>query len=177
MSQPYAELTQRLADLTALEEVVGILSWDQEIVMPPGAAEARGRQLSTVQVIAHERLTDPRLAALLKTLRDDATLDATQAANVREAARDVEKATRVPAHLVRAQAETAVRGHEVWVEARKNKNFQEFAPVLTELVEIAKQRAAAIGSDKSAYDVLLDDFEPGTLPYPRRLLLGVLSCG
>ncbi len=161
MNALYAELTQRLADLTALEEVVGILSWDQEIVMPSGAAESRGRQLSTVQVIAHERLTHPRLAELLNALRDDPTLDATQVANVREAQRDVDKATRVPAHLVRAQAETAVRGHEIWVAARKDKHFAAFAPVLNELVEIAKARAAAIAPDKPAYDVLLDDYEPG----------------
>ncbi len=161
MTTAYAELTQRLADLTALEEVVGILSWDQEIVMPSGAADARGRQLSTVQVVAHERLTHPRLAELLATLRHDPTLDTTQAANVREAQRDVNKATRVPSHLVRALGETAVRGHEVWVGARKNKDFQEFAPVLTELVDLAKQRAAAIAPDRPAYDVLLDDYEPG----------------
>lgn len=161
MSQAYSELSQRLADLTALEEVVGILSWDQEIVMPSGAAGARGKQLSTVQVVAHERLTDPRLAALLAGLRHDTSLDATQAANVREAQRDVTKATRVPSALVRAQAEAAVHGHEVWVAARKNKNFQEFAPVLAHLVDLAKQRAAAIAPDKPAYDVLLDDYEPG----------------
>lgn len=161
MSEAYIELSQRLADLTALEEVVGILSWDQEIVMPSGAAEARGRQLSTVQVVAHERLTHPRLAELLASLRQDKTLDATQAANVREAQRDVDKATRVPSHLVRALGETAVHGHEVWVGARKNKDFQAFAPVLGELVELAKQRAAAIAPDKPAYDVLLDDYEPG----------------
>ncbi len=161
MTTPYAELSQRLADLTALEEVVGILSWDQEIVMPSGAAEARGRQLATVQVVAHERLTHPRLAELLAGLRQDATLDATQAANVREAQRDVVKAARVPAELVRALAATAVRGHEVWVHARKHKNFQEFAPVLTELVDLAKARAAAIAPHKPAYDVLLDDYEPG----------------
>jgi carboxypeptidase Taq len=161
MTTAYAQLSQRLADLTALEEVVGILSWDQEIVMPPGAAEARGKQLSTVQVVAHERLTDPRLAALLDGLRHDATLDATQAANVREAQRDVHKATRVPSELVRALGETAVRGHEVWVAARKHKDFRHFAPVLHELVDLAKRRAAAIAPDKLAYDVLLDDFEPG----------------
>ena len=161
MATAYAELTQRLADLTALEEVVGILSWDQEIVMPSGAAQARGRQLSTVQVVAHERLTHPRLAALLAQLHDDASLDATQAANVREAQRDVRKATRVPSELVRALGETAVRGHEVWVAARRNKKFQQFAPVLRELVDLAKQRAAAIAPGMPAYDVLLDDFEPG----------------
>ncbi len=161
MSADYAELSRRLADLTALEEVVGILSWDQEIVMPSGAAQARGRQLSTVQVVAHERLTDPLLAALLAGLQQDATLDATQTANVREARRDVQKATCVPSDLVRALGETAVRGHEVWVQARKNKNFSAFAPVLAELVDLAKQRAAAIAPDQPAYDVLLDDYEPG----------------
>lgn len=158
---PYQQLTEKLADLTALEEVVGILNWDQEIVMPPGAVQARGRQLATVQVLAHERLTDPRLGELLQQLEADATLDPTQQANVREARRDFRKATQVPPELVRALATAAVRGHDVWVGARQAKDFQLFAPVLRELVDLAKARAAAIDPHKPAYDVLLDDFEPG----------------
>ena len=48
MNPAYAELTRRLADLTAMEEAVAILQWDQEIVMPPGAVQARGQQIAAV---------------------------------------------------------------------------------------------------------------------------------
>ena len=159
--EAYRQLTRRLSDLSAIEEAIGILQWDQEIVMPPGAAEARARQISTLAVVAHERLVDPVLAALLTSLTADAELDATQKANVREALRDHRRAARIPADLVRAWGEATVRGHEVWVAARKAADFKAFQPTLQLLVDLAKRRAAAIDPDKAAYDVLLDEFEPG----------------
>lgn len=161
MNNLYADTTRRLSDLTAIEEVLGILQWDQEIVMPSGAAESRGRQIATLSVLAHERLTDPRLKAALDQLATDRSLDDVQQANVREALRDQSRAVHVPSDLVRAWGEATVRGHEVWVQARKTSDFNTFLPVLRELVDLAKRRAAAVDPSVPAYDVLLDEFEPG----------------
>ena len=160
MTSTYTTATQRLRDLTSIEEALGILQWDQEIVMPPGAVQARGRQIATLSVLAHERQVDPQFAALLGELAKDATLDDVQRANIREALRDQRRAARIPADLVRAWGEATVRGHEVWVHARKAKDFSKFQPVLEHLVALAKQRAAAVDPSKPAYDVLLDEFEP-----------------
>lgn len=159
---PYLQLTRRLSDLTALEEAIGILSWDQEIVMPKGAVEQRSRQIATLSVVRHERLSAPDLAALVDQLSRDHTLTDTQAANVREAHRDLVRTTRVPEALVRRWSETTVKAHDIWVEARKADDFSAFEPILTELVDLSRQRAAAIEPEAPAYDVLLDEFEPGT---------------
>lgn len=160
MNAAYDQATQRLSDLSAIEEALGILQWDQEIVMPSGAVGARGRQISTLSVLAHERLVDPHFALLLAQLGADASLDEVQAANVREALRDQKRALRIPADLVRAWGQATVQAHEVWVHARKAKDFSKFKPDLENLVVLAKQRAAAVDSSKPAYDVLLDEFEP-----------------
>jgi carboxypeptidase Taq len=161
MNAQYADASQRLSDLTAIEEALGILHWDQEIVMPPGATESRGRQISTLSVLAHERMTDPRLASLLETLANDPSLDDVQRANIREARRDQRRALRVPPELVRTWGQETVRAHDVWVAARKAADFGQFQPGLEKLVDLARQRAAAVDPDKPAYDVLLDEFEPG----------------
>lgn len=157
----YAQLSQRLSDLTALEEALGILQWDQEIVMPKGAVAQRGRQMAAISVMHHERLSAPELAQLVDELAGDAALDAVQAANVREAKRDLLRATRIPEALVRRWSEATVHAHDIWVQARKDEDFKAFEPILSELVELAKQRAAAIDPHMPAYDVLLDEFEPG----------------
>lgn len=157
----YARLTQRLSDLTALEEALGILQWDQEIVMPKGAVAQRSRQMATISVVHHERLSSPELARLVDQLVGDRGLDEIQAANVREAKRDLQRSTSLPEALVRRWSETTVLAHDIWVEARKADDFKSFEPVLGDLVELAKQRAAAINPQMPAYDVLLDEFEPG----------------
>src|SRR5690606_38810512 len=94
-----AELRRRLAELAALEEVLGVLAWDQEVVMPEGAAAARGRQVATVALVHHERLVDPELGALLEGLAA-AELGPVDAANVALGRRDHLRARRVPAALV-----------------------------------------------------------------------------
>ncbi|MSP91224.1 MAG: carboxypeptidase M32 [Myxococcales bacterium] len=162
LSPAYPELTRRLADLSAIEEAIGILQWDQEIVMPPGAADARARQIATLAVLHHERLTHPRHLELLSTLQGDGGgLDDVARANVREAARDHRRASRIPPDLVRAWGEATVKAHEIWVDARKHADFERFRPMLEHLVELAQRRAAAIDPHRTSYDVLLDEFEPG----------------
>lgn len=161
MNPQYTEATLRLSDLTAIEEALGILHWDQEIVMPPGAMESRGRQISTLSVLAHERMIDPKFAQLLDNLMDDCSLDEVQHANVREARRDQQRAQCIPTELIRSWGQATVRGHDIWVQARKNNDFSLFEPTLTDLVDLARKRAAAVDDRKPAYDVLLDEFEPG----------------
>ncbi len=157
----YRELSQQLGDLMALEEVLGLLQWDQEIAMPAGAIDARGRQVATLSVLQQERWCSPRLGELLGLLHSDETLGDVEKANVREALREHHKAVKLPSELVRRWGERTVAGHEIWVQARKAKDFSLFAPVLQELIDLAKQKAAILGPDQPAYDVLIDDFEPG----------------
>ena len=157
----YRELSQQLGDLMALEEVLGLLQWDQEIVMPAGAIESRGRQVATLSVLQQERWCAPRLGELLGLLQSDETLDDVENANVREALREHNKAAKLPSDLVRRWGERTVAGHEVWVQARKAKDFSQFAPVLQELIDLSRQKAAILAPDQPAYDVLIDDFEPG----------------
>ncbi len=157
----YADLTRRLSDMTAIEEALGILQWDQEIVMPKGAVAARGRQMSTLAAILHQNQSSPALGGLLRRLSESGDLDDIARANVREANRDHARAARIPEELVRRWTALTVHAHEVWVDARKAQEFSQFEPVLTELVGLARQRAAAIDSHRPVYDVLIDEFEVG----------------
>ncbi len=157
----YNEVCGKLAEITTLDEITGLLQWDQEVVMPRGAAPSRGRQCATLAVLRHQRATDARLGEQLEALHGHPELSQVEAANVREALRDWRREARMPADLVRRWGEAKVQAHEVWVDARAADDFALFAPALVELVELAKARAAAIDPDAPAYDVFIDAFEPG----------------
>lgn len=157
----YPELSRRLSDIQTLDEVLGLLQWDQDIVMPEGAVQARGRQVATVAVLQQERWAAPRLGELLRELDTSAFLSEAETANIREAMREHKKASRLPPELVRRWGELTVQAHGVWVEARKAKRFDNFAPILKELLDLAALKAQYLGPDRPAYDVLIDEFEPG----------------
>ena len=58
MSTNYQKLTQKLEEISRLGGIMGILHWDQEVIMPSGAAESRAKQLGALAGIIHEKSTD-----------------------------------------------------------------------------------------------------------------------
>ena len=45
----------------ALAQIAGRLGWDQETMMPRGAARQRGEEMAAIEGVLHARRTDPRL--------------------------------------------------------------------------------------------------------------------
>ena len=108
-----------------------MLSWDQQVNMPPGGAEIRANQMATLGRITHDREISPALGRLLDALQPYAeTLDpdSDDARLIRVAARDFEKATRVPSEFVAEFNQTTALAFQAWVEARQKSNFAIFRP-------------------------------------------------
>ncbi len=59
----------------ALAQVAGRLGWDQETMMPRGAAEQRGEEMAAMEGVLHARRTDPRIGDWLLAL-EGVALDA-----------------------------------------------------------------------------------------------------
>ena len=155
------EFTRRMHELRDLAGVIGILGWDQETFMPPKAGEPRAQQLSTMQGLYHERLSDPALGDALATLAAKTDLPGEQRAMVRNLAWERNRAVKVPSRLVRELAERQARSVEAWRTARQNKDFAAFKPHLEGLIRLKREQADALGHDGERYDALLENFEPG----------------
>ena len=152
------ELLERLAEIADLERVSMLLAWDQEVVMPPAGAQARGELRATVGRLAHERFTDERVGELLQSA---APRDELEADVVRVARRDFDKARRVPGELVAEMARAGVAAREAWLQARENSDFARLAPYLERNIELRRRYSACFPEAEHPYDPLLDDFEPG----------------
>ena len=118
----FSRLREILAQVSDLRAAASVLSWDQETYMPPGAAESRANQLSTLRRIAHEVFTADEVGHLLDDLAPIAAdLDptSTEAGLVRVIRRDYDKAVKLPTELVVAMAEAVSRGKEAWKKPAK----------------------------------------------------------
>ncbi|MFB6249353.1 MAG: carboxypeptidase M32 [Salinibacter sp.] len=164
MSDPVEDLRAHLAPIDDMESAAAVLAWDQETFMPDGGAEARARQLSTLQSTAHERFVSDETGTLLDRAAE-ATADADPlddgASLVRVTRRDYERARRVPSSLVAELSEATSRAKQAWKKARTEDDFTVFAPHLETLVDLSVEKAEAIGYDDTPYDALLQEFEPG----------------
>jgi carboxypeptidase Taq len=158
----YDDLMARERDSAALAQVAGRLGWDQETMMPRGAAEQRAEESGAMQAVLHERRTDPARGHLLAEAEDEADPgDVQMQAELHLIRRDYERATRVPARLAVELARLASRAQGEWAEARATDDFAGFAPTLAEMLALKREEAVAVARTGDAYDALLDEYEPG----------------
>ncbi len=152
----YDALVAHARETMALGQVMGRLHWDQETMMPRGAAAQRSEEIGALETVLHARKTDPRVADWLAAAEAP---DAAGAAQMRLIRREHERACKVPAELASAIARATSVAQGVWAEARRDEDVAAFLPHLTEILRLRREEAAALGGDP--YDALLDDYEPG----------------
>jgi carboxypeptidase Taq len=160
----YRELEARFGRLGALEEAIAVLHWDQAAMMPPGGAAARSEQLATLRVLAHEMLTAPDIGDRLAAADDEANrLGPWQSANLREMRRRWRHAAAVPGDLVAALSRARSESETVWRQARPANDFAAALPGLERVLMLTREAAAAKAAafNTSAYEALLDQYEPG----------------
>ncbi|MCB0118152.1 MAG: carboxypeptidase M32 [Anaerolineales bacterium] len=162
MSEKLDQLKEILGEVSDLGHAGAILSWDQQVNMPPAGGEARGQQLATLGKLAQEKFTSDEMGILLEDLKKEfPDPDTDEGALVRVTARDYNKAKRVPADFVAEQALAATQGLDAWVEAKGKSDFSIFRPFLEKNVELVKKYISFFPPADHPYDVLLDDYEPG----------------
>jgi carboxypeptidase Taq len=160
---PYRQLETRFAKLGAVEEALAMLGWDSSTMMPTGSADARGEQMSVLQVICHELVTDPQLGDLIAAAESDNTLDTWQRANLHEMRRRWLHETAVPAELVAALSKASLECEMIWREARPAGDFARVLPSLRGLLDLTREAGQARAEKLGVplYDALLDAYEPG----------------
>ncbi|KEA61750.1 Thermostable carboxypeptidase 1 [Marinobacterium lacunae] len=161
----YHSLVNQFARLHKLSHASTFLSWDQQVMMPPGGAEGRAQALAELHQIHHELLTAEYLGdwfegALQEGLSED------QQANLREMHRLWQQATCLQGDLVQAQSLAASRCEHAWREQRGNNDWAGFLPNFKEVVRLAREeaqarQAAAEGDFATPYDALLDLYSSG----------------
>ncbi|SIN90418.1 carboxypeptidase M32 [Vannielia litorea] len=167
----FNDLMAYTRETEALGQVMGRLGWDQETMMPRGAAEQRGDEMAALSGVLHARRTDPRVGDWLEAAQ--ATDPAGEAA-LRLIRRSFERTTKVPARLAAALAKTTSIAQGKWAEARKAQDVAAFVPVLDEVLKLKREEAAALASGGDLYDALLDDYEPGARAADLEAMFGAL---
>lgn len=157
------ELLERVHELADLGSALALVGWDQQVNMPHEANQVRGPQQATLQTIAHERLTAPRIGELLQALEarvKGSDYTDTDRGLVRQTRRLYDQATKLPTAFVKELAEVTAETWGAWERAKPANDFASFAPHLQKLVALKRQEAEYYGYQGSPYNALLDQFEP-----------------
>ncbi|MFC7204667.1 carboxypeptidase M32 [Haloferax namakaokahaiae] len=155
----YDRLLAKYKRVANIQNAAGLLSWDQQVIMPDEGTPARSQQMSTLSALSHELLTDDEFGDLLDEV-EASDLSDEEADVVRELRRDYERAARVPSELVEQISAASSEAIPSWKEAKAEDDFSKFAPHLEKHVELKREYAEYIDPDRDAYEVLFEDYEP-----------------
>jgi carboxypeptidase Taq len=161
---PYEQLEQEWRRLHAFHGALALLRWDAAVMMPRGSADVRGEQLAALETEYHALLTTPKITRLLDRAQANAQgLEDWQLANLREMRRARDHAIATPVSLISRLARATSRAEVLWAEARRQNDFELFAPCLEEVVQLVRDKAALLGQalGLAPYDALVDEFSPG----------------
>lgn len=163
ITSPYLDLEKRFRRMDAVGGALSMLHWDMSAMMPSGGATSRAEQLATLTTLRHGMITDPTMGDLLDAAEADPHLDVWQQANLAEMRRNWVHDAAIDADLVEAMSRACSACETTWRSARKAGDFKSVLPELEEVLNLSRQvadaKAAKLGV--SAYDALLDQYEPG----------------
>jgi carboxypeptidase Taq len=159
MEAKLKDLKTRLMEINDLHGAASLLYWDQATYMPAGGAEARGRQIATLERLAHEKFTDPAMGKLLEELRsygEDLPYDSDEASLIRVTARDYEREVKIPPAFTEELTKHLTASYEAWVKARPKDDFSIVQPYLERTLDLSRQMANYFPGYEHIADPLID---------------------
>jgi carboxypeptidase Taq len=156
-------LLQHLREIDDLRQSASLLYWDQATYMPDGGAPARGRQLSTLSKIAHEKFISPQIGDLLSALESyesESAPEGFEASLLRITKRDYLKALRVPSEFEARFSAHMAHSYETWTKAKPNNEWHSLEDVLKKTLDLSLEYSSFFHGEHPA-DSLIDDSDPG----------------
>lgn len=156
----YETLKEQLKESFHLKGALGILHWDQEVMMPKGSAQLRAGHISTLSGILHNQLVDKVGPLIDKVAEEEGHLDDYQRLNLRAMQEELSRLRKLPTSHVVELSKACSEAVHAWVPARQASDFAAFAPHLERLVALKIREADYLGYAENPYDALIDQYEP-----------------
>ena len=167
MHKTFEKLREIATSTHILSSVERTLFWDQETMMPEDGIGIKTLQKKELAALIHEKKTASEYVDTLAKLIDldsgkmltDKLCDE-HTACVKLMREDYLKAKKLPTKFVKKLAEVSSKATHVWIQARKDDDFKTFAPHLTDVIELMREKADILGYKEHPYDPMVDEFEP-----------------
>ncbi|MEM7039876.1 MAG: carboxypeptidase M32, partial [Bacteroidota bacterium] len=122
----FDQLKEKLTEIANIRGAASLLLWDQEVMMPKGAAALRARQLSTLMGLHHHKFVHEALPLLDKAMDSFDESTPFQQRNLIQTSRDVDKFVKLPNEHVRGTSQLASEAVHAWSEAKAKDDFSIF---------------------------------------------------
>ena len=157
----YAQYKTKMQKIADVKYASAVLQWDQETYLPPKGNAGRGRQIATLNEIAHQQFTDEKLGSLLLELKSKDDLSMPEKRNVQLSLEDFNRNKKLTSGFVRHLSEAINQAYHAWAKARSENCFTTFQQPLHQLIQLKKQEADMLGYQQHPYNALMNDYDKG----------------
>jgi len=163
MSKTFDSLQPYLDKAMALETARSLFEWDDQTIAPFDAAEYTSKVVGILSDEYMKCLINDDVRKIIKKLKEDKeqeNLSDKEKAIIKELDKTYEQLESIPPDEYRAFNELTLVSNRAWAKAKKDNNYEHFAPYLKKLIEYKKKFAGyRAKKGQEPYDVLLGDFE------------------
>ena len=165
MNAIFEQLSKELERVKALSMALTLFEWDNATEAPKEAVFLTAKARGILSTEFYHALMNEKIKGLLEQLNEEEDLNSYEKAVVKAVKKQYEELELIPADEYQAYSELVSKSQHIWELAKEHNNFEEFAPVLEQIIQFQKKFTdyALEGSDAfpTRYDKLLNDYEEG----------------
>lgn len=159
----YKQLKNIFKRQSHLQYLERILSWDEAVMMPPGAGNTRANALATLNRTTQKLLINKKIQALIDATKNTDNLSSWDAANLAWIEKRYKLANCIPLKLTEKFTNASILSQQAWRVLREENKWLEFLPLLENTFNHSKEIADRVSQvlQMSPYDALIDSYAPG----------------
>lgn len=164
-SQAFQYVCQNAQQAALLHSSADMLEWDERTGMPASAGDYRADQVSYLRGLAHQKRTEPKYRDYLEELFQN--IDSKHqpdriSITVSQLYRDLQRDIKLTTTIVERSARLTIKGQQTWDSARRNNCFEQFEPILADIVSLKREIGDRLREDtnRTRYEALIDEYEP-----------------
>lgn len=162
MSENFEKLKPYLDKNMAINTALSLLSWDNETLAPKESIDNTSKVMGILSDEYFQSLINDDVKNILNKLSRDKSLTPLEKSICNELKKEYQKMEVIPKQEYRAYSELISKSHHIWSRAKKENNFEIFAPCLKQIIEYKRKFTQyRIKNGKNPYNKLLEDFEEG----------------
>ena len=140
---------------------LNIISIDKQTVAPSAGSAYRDERSAYLSGELFSLETDPEIVTLLEDLKNDNNIDVEDKRAIELYYKRIMDILCIPKDEYVAFKRLCDESFDAWILAKSKANYSIFEPYLKRVIESKKKLYGYRNSDKSIYNQMLDDFEPG----------------
>lgn len=162
MNPVMEELKPHLDRAVAIKTAMTLFEWDNETLAPKEAGELTEKVIGILSGEYFQAINNETVKELAERGRKEKTLTEPEKAQLRELSEELDKLNAIPKEEYQEFAQLTAKSARVWSKSKSEDDFEQFAPVLKQVIAMQKKFAGYRAKEGQAkYDVMLEDYEPG----------------